>query len=36
MLNFARVSAFRLMQAEWAAERIGIPDPHGSDPDEKA
>ena len=28
MLNFSRNAAYRLMQAEWAAERLGIEDPH--------
>jgi hypothetical protein len=27
-LNFSRIAAARLMHAEWAADRLGIPNPN--------
>ena len=34
MLNFARIASARLTQAEWAADRLGIPNPNQGDGDE--
>jgi hypothetical protein len=32
-LNFSRIAAARLMQAEWAADRLGIPNPNQGEND---
>lgn len=33
MLNFSRIAASRLMQAEWAADRLGIANPNSGESD---